>query len=464
MLRPLFRFAAALLLTCASSGSSYARGFLPPVNYGLGTAPEAVAVGDVNGDGKPDLAVVGSKSDTVSVFLGKGDGTLGAPRTFGTGVAPSAVATADLNGDGYADIVVANGGDGTISVLLSEGQNFQKAVSYGAGVQSPVSLVAADLNHDGKLDIAVAEDCSGCRTGFVGVLLGNGDGTLQPVATYVAGQFLVSLAVSDLNGDGKLDLVAADFLSSVSVLLGNGDGTFQPAMSFSLSDIPRSVALGDLNNDGKVDLVISSARKTISLFLGNGDGTFQSPVNYAVGDFPESVSLADLNGDGNLDIAVAIGSSKGGVTVLLGKGDGTFPMVHRFGAGPAAVFVAVGDFNHDRALDLVTADFAANTVSVLMNSGGTFVTTTSSQNPAPVGQPITFSATVAPSLVSTIPSGTVTFADGATILASVPLDQNGQASLTTSSLSLGTHTIRTKYSGDANFNPNTGKAITQIIQ
>jgi hypothetical protein len=99
-----------------------------------------------------------------------------------------------------------------------------------------------------------------------------------------------------------------------------------------------------------------------------------------------------------------------------------------------------------------------------MNSGGTFVTTTSSDNPAPAGQPVTFTATVAPSLVSTIPTGTIKFSDGATILATVPLDQNGQASFTTSGLSLGTHTIRTKYSGDRNFNPSTGKAITQIIQ
>ena len=133
-----------------------------------------------------------------------------------------------------------------------------------------------------------------------------------------------SVAVGDFNGDGKLDLVAANYNSkSVAVLLANGDGTFQAPLNFAVGSIPWSVAVGDFNGDGKQDLVVSNqGDNTVSVLLGNGDGTFQAARTFAVGIAPAMVVVGDFNGDHNLDLAVANVNSNA-VSVLFGNGDGT---------------------------------------------------------------------------------------------------------------------------------------------
>ncbi|PYJ85691.1 MAG: hypothetical protein DME22_08160 [Verrucomicrobia bacterium] len=202
--------------------------FQAAMKYGTATAPSFVAVGDFNGDGKPDLAVANigyanAPGTNISVLLGNGDGTFRAAVNYGTGIGPASVAVGDFNGDGKPDLAVANTGPyenftytgGDVSVLLGNGDGtFQAAVNYNAGI-GPGSVSVGDLNGDGKTDLAVV------NSGSVSVLLGNGDGTFQSAFNYAAGRTPVSVLVGDFNGDGKPDLAVANNFTSggVSILL-----------------------------------------------------------------------------------------------------------------------------------------------------------------------------------------------------------------------------------------------------
>jgi VCBS repeat protein len=336
----------------------------------------SVAIGDLNGDSKPDLAVANAyPSNTVSVLLGKGDGTFGARSDYPIAGGPVSAAVADLNGDGNADLAVVNN-SGPVSVLLGNGDGtFGAKSDYGTG-SSPFSIVIGDLNGDGRLDLAVAY--RGSNT--VSVLLGNGDGTFGAQSDYGTGDGPRSVAIGDLNGDGRLDLASANFGSypnfgsTVSVLLGNGDGTFGPRSDYGTGSGPASVAIGDLNGDGRPDLAVANFfSSTTSVLLGNGDGTFGPKSDSGTGRSPASVAIGDLNGDGRPDLAVATSFL---VSVLLGHGDGTFgASIGYVSGGNGSTSVAIGDLNGDARSDLAVANLGggpnfANWVSVLINTGG----------------------------------------------------------------------------------------------
>jgi dienelactone hydrolase len=174
-------------------------------------------------------------------------------------------------------------------------------------------VAVGDFNRDGQLDLAVANQGSD----NVSVLLGNGDGTFRTVVNYSTGpgSFPRSVAVADLNGDGKLDLVVGDSSSNnVGVLLGNGDGTFQAAANYGVGSSPVSVVVGDFNGDGKLDLAVASYG--VSLLLGNGDGTFQAAGNYATSlGLISTLAVGDFNGDGRPDMAIPDGHAM--VAILL---------------------------------------------------------------------------------------------------------------------------------------------------
>jgi hypothetical protein len=272
--------------------------FATPNNTSLvfpaGAGPSSVAVGDLNGDGIPDLVVADTLANTVSVLLGNGEGTFQAPRAFPVGA-------------------------------------FRTPNPLGAELHLPTfrrAVALADLNHDGKLDVVVTNYDSG----DVSVLLGRGDGTFEPQRRYDATSAPFDVAVGDLNGDGVPDIVVVSSdqsgTATVAVLLGRGDGTFAPEMTFGVKvpgDIPfNSVRIADFNHDGKADLVLSgTGADKVTLFLGNGDGTFRPGTDFPSSRLGTGLAVADVNGDGQLDI-VAAGLDPSSVSVLLGRGDGTF--------------------------------------------------------------------------------------------------------------------------------------------
>jgi hypothetical protein len=329
--------------------------------YATGTTPVAEAVGDFNGDGNLDLAVVNQGSNTVSVLLGNGDGTFQAAVNYTVGNSPDAIAVGDFNGDGKLDLAVANRNSNTVSILLGNGDGtFQTAISVPVGA-APVSLAAGDLNGDGLSDLVVGQ-------GSVRILISNGDGTFQSTQDVTVRSGLETVALADVNGDGNLDLIVATmghipgFPGGVGVFLGNGDGTFQATGTYYGASFGiTSVTVGDLNGDGFPDFVAAGPGPNV--FLNNGDGTFRAGSSLSTGSLP---ALADVNGNGTLDL---VGLASGGVKVLLGNGDGTFQTSNViYVTGSGASFVAIGDFNNDGFPDLVTANSTDNNISVLLNS------------------------------------------------------------------------------------------------
>ncbi len=359
--------------------------FQPAVNIPISFTPAAVAVGDFNGDGKLDVVATDSgfrQGNTVTVLLGNGDGTFQSPRSFAAGRNPVAVAVGDVNGDGIPDIVTANIMDNTVSVLLGNGDgSFRNRVTYPVGV-NPHSVALADLQGNGRLDIVTANEGFIDTPGGVSVLLNNGDGTFQPAVDSSIGSGERNLSplfvgVADFNGDGVPDVVTAntsDVGDSISILLGNGDGTFQPAQR--MTNTPAaSLAVGDVNGDGVPDLVTTdrgfvNVPVTVNVLLGNGDGTFRPPIRSTQGDI-RAQALGDFNGDGRLDLAAL--ESFNSVAVLPGNGDGTFLAAPTFATDAQPQGLATADFNGDGIPDLVTANRGGNSASVLLGTGdGTF--------------------------------------------------------------------------------------------
>ncbi|MGD1098579.1 MAG: FG-GAP-like repeat-containing protein, partial [Bryobacteraceae bacterium] len=342
-------------------------GFLPASRYSTGIDPIAVAIGDFNGDGKADFAVANalSGSNDISVLLGNGDGTFKTAVSYPADAGPVALAVGDFNGDGKPDLVVVNQSSNDVSVLIGDGNGtFQPPVNYGTPT-GPSSVTVTDVNGDGLEDLVVTTSAT------VTVLLGHGDGSFVSVGAYPMTGVANAAAVGDFNGDGKVDIAVASS-NSMSVLLGNGDGSFQPAVNYG-SNFNQSVVVADFNGDGNADLAVSSFNGAyfFSVMLGNGDGTFQPPINTPLSGIPYSMTTADFNVDGTPDLAVATfqtGGAGGNVNVFIGSGDGTFHTPVSYTAGTQPYSIAAADFNGDGEVDLAATQLNGGSVYVLLGT------------------------------------------------------------------------------------------------
>jgi len=327
--------------------------------FATGLTPVSVAVGDFNNDGNLDLAVINAcgtdltcaSEGTVSILLGDGHGNFAALSTSpSTGYTPTFVAVGDLDGDGNLDLAVVNGcggtdptdcakgpTDGTVSVLLGDGTGaFTLKTSPGTD-PNPSWVAVGDFKNDGTLDLAVTNAGTATSRGTtLTVMLGNGDGAFSTTSITSRGISPAAVAVGDFNNDGKLDLAVANACGTdttcsspgkVAILEGDGSGGFTLLSNTPAGTGPSALAVADLNGDGNLDVAVADGTGSkVSILLGNGAGSLSlqaTPASPSTGNSPVSIAIADFNGDGGLDLVTANKNSSN-VSVLLAVPTVTF--------------------------------------------------------------------------------------------------------------------------------------------
>lgn len=389
-------------------------GTFTPTAYFSGGGPGlALAVGDLDADGLDDVAIMRFSAflSGIDLFFSRGDG--GFSRTSPLAPADGWVSAADLDEDGDTDLVASS--SARVWVFLHAGERTFVPLAAQPSCSDFNSI--GDFDGDGRLDIVLTGDCSAVYLGrgdgtfdvtrfdvdglaysvatsdfngdgeidlvagvpslddHVAVLLGRGGGGFDPAAIYPSGNEPVGVTAGDFDGDGRQDIGSTAITGEIVVFFGLGDGTFLPGSSFRVGSYPIHIASRDFDRDGRSDLVVVNFDSNdVSLLLGRGDRNLGPEIRYPTGALPRSVAIGDVDEDGHLDLAVANNGSSN-LSILAGLGDGTFVPRVPVAAGSHPEAVAVSDIDRDGHLDLAVASRAPDEVGILFGQGnGTFLT------------------------------------------------------------------------------------------
>ena len=366
------RITSLFILSCVIVGCEFKFPSPPPKTFykhtelKVGRGPAYLITIDLNLDGFPDLVSANAKNNTLSVLLGKGDGSFRKDLTFSVASEPTTITTGDINGDNIPDLLTNSRGAEQFTVLLGYGNgSFRRLPGVKTG-RVPLAIIPADFNNDKKLDVAITLTFYKME-----IFMGLGNGTFSRGETYITGSRPFSGVAGDFNGDKNFDIALAtssSTSSAVRLYLGKGNGTFFKPKKLAKGLVPLSLIKKDMNGNGLQDLIFSSGQgDNMYMLFSRGDGTFEKEITFSGGGGPSALTVGYFNSDNQIDIAVA-NSRSSNFSLIMRTGNESFhyPTRDYVVAGGTPLAITSGDYNNDGMIDIAVASNAKNTIEIYL--------------------------------------------------------------------------------------------------